>query len=258
MKKLKKPLLSLLIILALFAALPVGIWAIGPYQPPTMTVLVLGAPKGAAMRMVIQHEGTEVNVPLEKETRAWETTYRLYRAAVWQFGNWYGNGHDFKDAELIVISPSEEKHIPIPDGLFQERGFNELVTLRYASGKLSYGLPAWRAPLLVGMRVLAALLIEGVIFHLCGYTDKKSWLLFLAINVVIHGALSIFCSGWINVNPSIHAIYFLCMFVSFILETAAFLLLVNEQSSDRAIGYLIKANLASHAVNLLLITFLPL
>ena len=97
-----------------------------------------------------------------------------------------------------------------------------------------------------------------MIFFLSGYTNKKSWLLFLAINLVIHGALSIFCSSWINVNPSMYAVYFLCVFIAFLLELAAFLLLVDEQGSDIAVGYLVKANLASHAVNLLLLAFLPL
>ena len=240
-----KRILTFLLALLLFAAIPVGIWATGPYQPPTLTVVVLGAPKGTEMRVIIQHEGEAVNVPLERETRAWENTYRLYRAAVWQFGNWYGNAYDFKDAELLLINASGQKRIPIPDGLLHDRGFNEIITLRYASGRLSYGLPAWRTPLLIGIRVLTALLIEGVIFFLSGYTNKKSWLLFLAINLVIHGALSIFCN-------------FLCVFISFLLEITAFLLLVDEQSSDRAIGYLVKANLASHAVNLLLLAFLPL
>ncbi len=253
-----KRILTFLLALLLFAAIPAGIWATGPYQPPTLTVVVLGAPKDTEMRVIIQHEGEAVNVPLERETRAWENTYRLYRAAVWQFGNWYGNAYDFKGAELLLINASGQKRIPIPDGLLHDRGFNEIITLRYASGRLSYGLPAWRAPLLIGIRVLAALLIEGVIFFLSGYTNKKSWLLFLAINLVIHGALSIFCSSWINVNPSMYAVYFLCVFISFLLEITAFLLLVDEQSSDRAIGYLVKANLASHALNLLLIAFLPL
>lgn len=55
-----------------------------------------------------------------------------------------------------------------------------------------------------------------------------------------------------------YAVYFLCVFIAFLLELAAFLLLVDEQGSDIAVGYLVKANLASHAVNLLLLAFLPL
>ena len=258
MKKLKKPLLSLLIILALFAALPAAVWAIGPYQPPTLTVVVLGAPKDTQMRIHMQREGESFSTPVECERRAWESCYRVYRAGVWPLSDWYGNAYDFRGAEIVLTGGGEEKHVPIPEGLLSDRGFNEIVTLRYATGALRYGLPAWRAPLLIGIRVLAALLIEGVIFFFSGYTNKKSWLLFLAINLVIHGALNVFCNGWINVNPDIYAMFFLGVFVSFILEIAAFLLLVDEQSSDIAIGYLVKANLASQAVNLLLISFLPL
>lgn len=258
MERLKKPFLSLIFMFMLFAALPFEVWAVGPYQPPTLTLVVYGAPKDTEMRVILQHEGEEVNVPLEYERRGWESYYRLYRAAAWQINAWYGNAHDFKDATLVLISGGGEKRVPIPDGLLSDRGFNETLTLRYATGALRYGLPVWRAPLLVGMRVLAALLIEGIIFRLCGYTEKKSWLLFLLINVVIHGALNIFCSGWLNVNPAMYWIYFLLIFVSFLLEITAFLLLVDERERDITISYLVKANLASHAVNFLMISALPL
>ena len=238
--------------------MPVHTWAIGPYQPPTLTVVVLGAPAGTEMSVIL-HKGDEVfHSPIECERRAWESYYRIYRAGVWQIKDWYGNAYDFKDAELLIKNSEGEKLIPIPDGLLQPRGFDETITLRYDSGTLSYGLPVWRSPLLVGIRVLVALLIEGIFFFFKGFTEKKSWLVFFLINIVIHGALNVFCNGWINVNPSIYAVFYLVVFVSFLLETAGFLMLVDEYSSDRIISYLVPANLCSHAVNLLLMNYLPI
>lgn len=249
---------ALLLFVLLFASFPAAAWAIGPYQPPTLTVVVLGAPKGTEMTVVMHKDGETFHSPIECERRAWESYYRVYRAGVWQIKDWYGNAYDFRDAELVLRCNGEEKHVPLPEGLLHERGFDETITLHYASGKLSYGLPGWRAPLLVGMRVLAALLIEGLFFWLSGYRDRKSWLLFLAINLVIHGALNVFCNGWINVNPDIYMVYYMGMIVSFLIECTAFLLLVDEYDSNRLISYLVRANLASHGANLLLISFLPI
>ena len=59
-----KKICSLLLALLLVAAIPVGVWAVGPYQPPTLTVILLGAPRGTEMRVILQHEGEEVNVAL--------------------------------------------------------------------------------------------------------------------------------------------------------------------------------------------------
>ena len=254
----KKLILSLALAALLLSALPVEACAIGPY-PPTLTVIVYGAPKDLQMRVVLQYEGQPLSCPMEREHRAWETMFRLYRDGVSIFDHWHGNGHDFRGAVLLLISGGEERSVPIPDGLLKPRGYDEVLTLRYADGSLTYGFTAWRAPLLIGMRVLAALLIEGLFFRLSGFTERKSWLMFLAINIVIHGALNALCYGRFNLtDPRYPVAFFITILLSFLAELCAFLLLVDEYDSDRLTAYLLKANLASHAFNNLLISFLPM
>ena len=254
----KKLLLALLLAVTLFSVLPAGAWAVGPYQPPTLTVVVLGAPKGTEMSVTLRRDEEQFHSPLECERRLWENCYRLYRAGVWQIKDWYGNAYDFRDAELVLKNSEGEKRVPIPEGLLQPRGFNEVLTLHYRTGELCYGLPAWRAPLLIGIRLAAVLLIEGLFFYLKGFRDRKSWLLFTLINVLIHGGLNIYCSGWINVNPDMYAVFFIVVFISFLVEIAGFLLLVDEYGSDRLIGFLVPANLCSYAATLLMMNVLPL
>lgn len=254
----RKRLISLLLALLLFSAIPAGIWAVGPYQPPTLIVVVLGAPKGTEMTAVI-HKGSEVfHVPMEGERRLWETSYSLFRIAAWQIKNWYGNAYDFKDAELVMKNSEGEKRVPIPDGMLKPRGFNETLTLRYKTGELSYGLPVWRGPLLISIRLLAVLLVEGLFFYFKGYSRRKSWVMFVLINLVFHGLLNYFCNGWINVNPDYYTLFFIAIFVEFVFETSAFLLLVDETDSNSLIDFLLPANVASHIVTLLLMSILPL
>lgn len=254
----KKMLLALVLVMLVFAVMPVGAWALGPY-PPTLTVIVYGAPKDLQMNVLLQYEGQTLNVPMDFERRAWESYYRVYRDYVSMHTYWHGNGRDFKDAELVLVSGEGEKVIPIPDGLLQPRGYDEILTVRYATGELSYGFPAWRAPLLIGLRVLAALLVEGIFFRFYGYTTRRSWLMFVIINVVVHGIVNSLCYGRINITDNVYRVaYFTIILLSFLAELCAFLLTVVEYDSDRLSKCLIKANVASHAVNYLLIKLLPL
>lgn len=254
----KKLAIALLLVVMIFSSLPVQAWAVGPFQPPTLVVVVLGAPKETDMMVVMRKEDEVFHVPMEGKRRAWESDFCLYRMAAWQITNWYGNAYDFKDAELVLTNSEGEKRIPIPDGMLSPRGFNETLTIHYGSGELSYGLPAWRAPLLISIRLAAVLLVEGLIFFLKGYSRARSWLMFVLINLVIHGLLNVFCNGWIFVNPDYYTLFFIAIFVSFVFEIACFLLLVDEGSSDEMIDYLIPANLAGHITTMVLMRVLPL
>ena len=256
----RKILLFLTVLLALvFGALPAEAFAIGT-APPALTVVVYGAPKDMRMHAVLQYQGEPLSCPLEHERRGWEDLYRFYRAGVSMHSRfWNGNASDFEGAVLLLESCEETKEIPIPDGLLTTGGSNEVLTLYCRSGKLSYGFAPWRTPVLVAMRVLSALLIEGLFFRLAGFSTRKSWLLFLAINIVIHGLLNWLCCGKINFTGSRYAVgFFAAILVSFLVELVAFVLLVDEYDTDRLARCLIRANLVSHAVNYVLMAFLPL
>ena len=257
---LKKILLLLPVLLALlFGALPAEAFAIGT-APPAVTVVVYGAPKDMQMHAVLQYQGEPLSCPMEHERRAWEDLYRFYRAGVSMHSHfWNGNASDFDGAVLLLESSEGKKEIPIPDGLLSMGGSNEVLTLYYRSGELIRGFAPWRTPLLVGMRTLAALLIEALFFRLAGFSTRKSWLLFLAINIVIHGLLNWLCCGKINFTGSRYAVgFFTAILVSFLTELVAFVLLVDEYDTDRLARCLIRANLVSHTVNYVLMAFLPL
>ena len=50
------------------------------------------------------------------------------------------------------------------------------------SRTLTAGQPWWRQPLLVFLRVALTLLLEGIVFFLFGYRQKRSWILFFLVN----------------------------------------------------------------------------
>ena len=260
MKRLQRLLLSLLILISVFTVLPTEALALNQYygRPPTLTLLVYGAAEDTELRVIMHRGGKTYDIPFEHERRLWEDQYRLYREAVWQFREWYGNAYDFKDAELVFTNASGQWRVPIPDGMLTERADEEYLTYYCRSGRLRYGLALWRAPLLMSIRVLLAILIESFFFYRAGYCLRKIWISFVLINVVTHGLLALLCNGWINVQPGSFALYYIALFLAFVLETVLFVLIVNEQDSNRAASFLAKANAVSLLATFLLIFVLPI
>ena len=60
--------------------------------------------------------------------------------------------------------------------------YNNLCVLDLQSRTLTAGQPWWRQPLLVFLRVALTLLLEGIVFFLFGYRQKRSWILFFLAN----------------------------------------------------------------------------
>jgi hypothetical protein len=105
---------------------------------------------------------------------------------------------------------------------------------------------------------MITLLIEGFIFFLFQFKEKRSWLAFLVINLVTQGALNI----WLNVEGSLMPSYlFITLVIGeilvFAVELVAFPLLIKEHKNSRIFIYVFVANLVSLIAGGYLISFLP-
>lgn len=97
--------------------------------------------------------------------------------------------------------------------------------------------------------LIPTLVIEGVIFWLFGYRERRSWIVFLAVNAATQLGLHLVTgamlaeSGWHFLN------YFLTILLQELviwgLEAAAYALLLREHSRGRRVGYAFAANIAS-------------
>jgi len=97
--------------------------------------------------------------------------------------------------------------------------------------------------------LIPTLVIEGVIFWLFGFRERRSWIVFLAVNAATQLGLHLVTgamlaeSGWHFLN------YFLTIIlqelVIWALEAAAYAVLLKEQSRGRRFGYAFAANIAS-------------
>ncbi len=137
-------------------------------------------------------------------------------------------------------------------------GYRNFYSLDLKSETLQSEVPLLLKWLTIGSRVILTLLIEGTILLLFGFREKRTWLWFLAINLLTQGFLNIALSR----APIFYPYWVFGMFIYECLilfaEIIVYLLLVEEQSRLKRLLYVITANIASFFIGAKLITLLPI
>lgn len=104
--------------------------------------------------------------------------------------------------------------------------------------------------------LLPTLLIEGALLLAFGYRSRRSWLVFLLVNLVTQGGFALYLavtvlnhgvSGWSLL------FYLPIELIITVVELLAYRRLLTEKGKGRATGYAIVANVCSATVGLLLI-----
>lgn len=97
--------------------------------------------------------------------------------------------------------------------------------------------------------LIPTLVIEGAILWLFGFREKRSWLVFLAVNAATQTGLHLAVgsmlaeAGWHFLNYSLTIL--IPELVIWAAEAAAYALLLRERTRARRIGYALAANIAS-------------
>ncbi|NLP18648.1 MAG: hypothetical protein GX376_06080 [Firmicutes bacterium] len=251
MKRSSLVIIALMSITLLHIVLPPIVYA-NAAEPPSFTVIVSNPPEDLSLSLQFS-DGEQVNaLELKKEKKAWEAYYRF-------FYHMTPSGRDrlkdgLKNAMLIVESSRQNFEVPLTGDTFGM--YNNLLTLDMETESLTVGQPSQRVPLLIALRVMFTLIIEGFIFFLFGYREKRSWLVFLVVNILTQGGLNAMITG-----PGLGAYWMIGFIfgelVILIVEMIAFLKLVREHKKSRTALYTVVANAASLVLGGLLITYLP-
>lgn len=218
-------------------------------EPPSFTVIVSNPPKDLSLYLLFADAGEEEAIALEKERKVWETYYRFfYHMSPIRNNNMGGT---------VLIVQSNEKNFQCSLPASTMNTYNNLLMLDMEKESLTIGQPPLRVPILVAMRIILTLIIEGVVFFLFGYRKKASWLAFFAINLVTQGALNAMLTG-----PSLGSYWGLGFIfgeiVVLVVELIAFTCFVKEFGKRRAVVYTVTANAASLILGGLLISYLPI
>ncbi|HBV88688.1 MAG TPA: hypothetical protein DEF42_19100 [Desulfosporosinus sp.] len=238
--KIKRCLYVLILSMAMLSSLPVTASA-NSAEPPSLVILVKNPPDDLAIVMVSNEHQTEASV----RRVAWEGYY-VYRSRDMQADGQYRfkvatKGESF---ECAIDSPLQD--------------YNNVFTLDLAQEELTPGKYPFRQAILVSIRLLLTLIIEGVVFWLLGFRQRISWLVFLTINLVTQGALNL----WLNNGGSLIPSYLLIAlifgeFFVFVAELIAFPYFIKEHKKSRIMIYVIIANLLSLIAGGYIISVLP-
>ena len=210
-------------------------------EPPSLVILISNPPDDLSIVLV-----SNENQPEAKVRRvAWEGYYVFYSRDM-QAGGKYTfkvttNGESF---ECTLGAPLQY--------------YNNVATLDVFNRALTTGKYPFRSVLLVSIRLLLTLLLEGIIFWLFRFRQKRSWLIFLAINLVTQGALNIWLNNGGPLIPS-YLIFSLIIGEIFVFEAEmiAFPIFIKEHKKSRILIYAFIANLISLVAGGYIISVLP-
>lgn len=217
-------------------------------EPPGFTIIVLNAPEKLSLSLQLPNNNVIDMRVVEGERKGWEKYYRLY------YHHSSSQVKALKDAVLVVQSDEKSFQCTLPDETSGR--YNNILTLDVESGILTVGQAPLRVPALVAMRVVLTLLIEGAVFLFFGFRQKRSWLVFVAVNLITQAGLNAMLTGPDLNNYWIFG-YIFGEIVVLTVELIAFLNLVKEFRKPRVALYVIVANMASLILGGLLITYLP-
>lgn len=240
MKKSCKYSILALILCSMIILISVTTYA-NSAEPPSLVILINNPPDDLSIVMM-----SNENQPEAKVRRvAWEGYFAFYSSDMQVNGNYV-----FK-----VTSNGESFECTFNEPL---RRYNEVLTLDIATQELTRGKYPFRSVLLVTIRLLLTILLEGLIFWLFRFRRKRSWIVFIAINLITQGILNI----WLNSESSLMPSYLILSlifgeFFVFLTEMVVFPILINEHKKRIVRIYAFVANIISLIAGGYLISLLP-
>ena len=190
MKKLF--LVFFVIITAIISAFPIYANA---EEPPCFTIVVHGAPND--LTVSYNHPSMEP-FDLGKDKRGWESYFKCEYHEFREFA--LDAPEEIIRGELRVQSQTKniDFSIEAPGDLMKT--YNNIYTLDLSSRTLTNTNTVGRAALLVAMRLVVTLLAEGAFLWIIGFREKRTWLVFLIVNLITQSMLIIPLTGYIPPN----------------------------------------------------------
>lgn len=163
-------------------------------------------------------------------------------------GTWLFYRDGFSEPFRIAVANAENAQATqtpyVPDETFINLVYDwETNTVRDATPSLLRFLARLSSTL------VPTLIIEGLIFWLFGFRAKRSWLIFLAVNVVTQTVMHLVFAWNIPIAGS-HPLYYALLFVPSevvicAVEATSYARLLQEHNRKRRVWYAIAANIVS-------------
>ncbi len=240
MNKTGKVFIILLLCALTIVIIPIAASA-NSAEPPSLIIIVNNPPKDLSIVLVSNKNQPEARI----RKVAWEGYYVFYNRDM----------QTNAEYKFMVTTNGKSFECTLDKPM---KSYNNVFTLDLANQKLELGTYPFRAAILVSLRLVLTLIIEGAIFFLFKFRQKRSWMIFLIINLITQGVLNI----WLNNGGSPMPNYLIFgliigeLFV-FIAEMIAFPALLKEHSKSYILRYAFLANFISLIAGGYIITVLP-
>ena len=236
----KRVLIGMMLCTLMIISLP-AMASANSAEPPSLVILINNPPDD--LTIVMASDENKRSAIVRKV--AWEGYYVFYSRDM-----------QADDEYTFNITTNGESFECILDAPLQR--YNNVVTLDIDSREFNPGTYPFRSALLVSIRLLLTLFLEGIVFWFFGFRQKSSWLAFLAINLITQGALNILLTSGDSLMPAYLILGLLIgEFFVFTAEMIAFPFFIKEHKASRIVTYAFTANVISLLAGSYLITVLP-
>ncbi len=233
--KFRKYIFSIILILILV----IPVWA-NSAEPPSILVIVPNAPIDLNLNI---GEGSTYKEASRRD-KLFESYYLFYL------------DYEYPKDDIVINATNKEYKYTMKLGKMDQR-YNNVFSLDLRSGEFVEGKLPFRAFLYIILRLSITLVIEGAILLIMGFRRKRTWVIFVAVNLITQGALNY----WINtVTYNDYSLFFGLIFYEFIIliaEMVAFLSFGREKSKGYRILYVLLANIISFLIGGYILTVLP-
>lgn len=208
-------------------------------EPPSILIIVPGAPEALSVEI---HLDGGVYAPIRVE-RPLQTQFSFFNREI----------RDRQSMQVHVNTGTETFECPLE----KEALYRNIYTLDLNAKTLIPGKNTFRTTTIIATRVLMTLLIEAGALWLFGFRQRRTWVVFVLVNLVTQGLLNVNLSE-LGLFGGYHT---LALFISEIgilfVEGIVFGALVSEHKLFRRLAYVCVANAASFFIGGYLIMQLP-
>lgn len=208
-------------------------------EPPSIMIIVPNAPKDLEISIGKDNsftEGKEIDKVLEKY-------YVFY-------------SREIKVASKCTLNVKTDNLTYEINFKKPSQTYQNIYTLNLESQTLTPGKSIGRSITLVTMRVTLTLLIEGVVFYLFGFRERRSWLIFLIINLITQGALNIWINGLFPIESYLFFGLMAIEILIVIVEAIVILSSIKEHRKSKVL-FVISANFLSLVAGGYILAALP-
>lgn len=224
-------------------------------EPPSLIVLVNHAPED----LILEAQGSQGSYEAYVRHRAWESSYTIS----------HYNLEEIEAQSLVIRYGGQRFELPIDLKAWQSKdayyafqdqhtSHDVIYTLDLEAQTLRPGKLPWRAPLLIGVKLALIIVLEALLFLAFGFRNKRSWLIFLLLNLCTEGLFFFYLSTYSPIQYPSFVPAILRLIVTVIEITVLTVTLKEHKGSWRAPLFAVAANLATYLVGTLLLSNLPI